>query len=120
MILDNIQTAVASIADRPGGFKASAIAEMTGETIGDVQGDLVAMVDRGELSLEYQLVCPQDGAVLGCFKRDQPLPIGQKIKADGCEPFIAEKRHFLVTYLPQAVLLQALLGSERTVKAQAA
>lgn len=116
---DDVRTAVATIVDRTHGFRASYIAEMTGKAIRDVQRELVAMVDRGELALEYQLVCPQDGAVLRRFKQGQALPIGEEIEADDCEPFVAEKRHFLVAYLPKAVLLQSVLGSERSVKAPA-
>lgn len=116
---DDVRTAIAAIADRTHGFRASYIAQATGWPIRDVQRELVAMVDRGELALEYQLVCPDDGAVLKRFGQHQRLPIGEEIEADDCEPFIAEKRHFLVSYLPEAVLLQSILGSERSGKAPA-
>ena len=116
---DDVRTAIASIADRTHGFRASYIAETTGRGLRDVQRELVEMVDRGELALEYQLVCPDDGAILKRFKQDQPLPIGEEIDADDCEPFVAEKRHFLVAYRPEAPLLQSILGRERSGKARA-
>ncbi len=77
------------------------------------------MVERGDLTLQFQLLCPDDGAVLARFDQDDPLPIGQEVAAGDCDPFVVEKRHLWVAYVPTTRLLSGLLKEARGGKAPA-
>src|SRR3712207_7553536 len=45
----------------------SAVVQRSGMAMDQVQRELVDMVDRGELDLQYQLLCPDNGAIIQRF-----------------------------------------------------
>lgn len=77
------------------------------------------MVDAGDLTLQYQLLCPSDGAVLKRFAQTDPLPIGEEVELGDCDPFTVRKRHILVAYVPTKKLLSGLLREADAGKASA-
>jgi hypothetical protein len=106
-------------AENTHGFRASYIAKRTGRPVAEIQTELVEMVDRGELVIEYQLLCPDDGAVLGRYGVDDPLPLGESVQKDDCDEFVVTKRDIWVSYKPTPRLTADLLKEARQGKAPA-
>lgn len=112
--MTDLRDVVAELAERgTGGFRASYVAQRSGRDVVEVQEALRAMVDSGELAVQYQLLCPDDGAVLRRFEQGAELPIGQRIEEGDCAPFVVQKRHLWVAYVPTRKLLTDFLKEAR-------
>lgn len=113
--MTDVRDVVAELAERgTGGFRASYVSQQTGRDMREVQQALRAMVDAGELTVQYQLLCPDDGAVLARFEQGAALPIGQQFEQGDCTPFVVQKRHLWVAYVPTRKLLTDLLKEARS------
>lgn len=113
--MTDVRDVVADLAERAtGGFRASYVAERTGRDVREVQQALRTMVDSGELTVQYQLLCPDDGAILRRFEQGAELPIGQEVEEGDCARFVVQKRDLWVAYVPTHKLLTDLLKEART------
>lgn len=107
------------VVDETAGFRASYIASLTDTDVKAVQMALIAMVDDGDLELQYQLLCPDDGNVMARFTAEEALPLGEEVDREDCTPFVVEKRHIWVAYVPTKKLTASLLREARAGKVPA-
>lgn len=116
----SVREVVADLAERStDGFRASYVSGETGRPPGEVQKELIEMVDNGELTLQYQLRRPSDGAVLRRYTSSDVLPIGEEVETDDDDPFMVRKRDVVVAYVPTQQLVTDLLKEARTPKVPA-
>lgn len=117
MSKSTVRDVIANLAERDtAGFRASYVARETGQPVADVQKELVGMVDQGELTLHYQLLCPFSGAVLARYERNDVLPIGEELDFEDCEPFTVREKNLTVAYVPTKQLLTDLLKEAKAPK----
>ena len=97
-------------------FHASFVAERAGLDFDSVQGALRDMVGRGELSMSFELTCPDGGETLAVFGPGEKLPLGSDYKCDehGSEPFLVDESAFWVTFTPTSDLLLRVNRAEAT------
>jgi hypothetical protein len=106
----DVQDVIAEVATgETRGFRASYVAKRANRPIGEVQRQLVDMVDGGKLDVFFELLCPDSGRLIQRYKADEPLPINETIKRDDCEEFDVTLSSFWVTYKPTADLAMELL-----------
>jgi hypothetical protein len=91
------------------GFRASLVANRTDRPIAEIQRELAEMVERGDLDVGYELLCPDNGRLIARYSASDPLPIGETIQRDDCEEFDVTPRHLWVTYRPSSTLAMSLL-----------
>ena len=99
---DHIDTAVEHLTDKgSSGFLASAIARRIGTNTEAVLPRLAQLVSSGDLTVRYDLLCPDNGRTIKRFSFDEELPIGQEWTDDRCDgPFVVSESDFWVMYVP--------------------
>jgi hypothetical protein len=91
------------------GFRASVVASQLGASDDEVRLALMRLVGSGELTLKFDLICPDNGRTIRRYSVEEELPIGEMESDTKCEtdePFCVEKRHIWVTFEPALEFLQ--------------
>ena len=104
MARDVLSSAVEDLTDQgAAAFRASAIASRVGDAVEAVTPGLMQMVQDGQLRLQFDLICPDNGRTIRSYSDKEQLPIGQAVSSDRCdsdEPFVVEPQHIWIQFVP--------------------
>lgn len=104
-----VRTVVEELAARGArGFRASHVATVAHEDIEKVRHDLVRLVGDGLLTMNFEVLCPDNGASVRTYGTREEIPFGQEISDERCEslaPFIVDEDLLWVTFTPSRQLL---------------
>lgn len=92
------------------GFRASVVAGRAQRPVDEVRRQLMQMVEGGQLELNYELICPDNGRTICSFDAVDELPLGQEMTDQRCEtdePFLVDKSNIWVTFKPTVELFRA-------------
>ena len=84
------------------GFYPSAVAQRARTSVQAATAALTEMVQRGDLRLRFDLVCPGNGRTVKQFNEASEVPLGTLWEDNGVcdEPFVVEKRDVMIAFVP--------------------
>ncbi len=90
------------------GFLASHVAHEAAIPLPDARRGLTELVNQGDLEVQYELLCPDNGRSIATSSQLEDLPIGEEIQDERCEsdePFAVAREDVWVRFLPSHELL---------------
>jgi hypothetical protein len=102
-------------------FRASWVADQSGVEARRAQDQLTALVSSGELTMNFEVLCPEDGRTIASFRAGEPIPVGKFLDAPDCPsgPVEVVEEELWVTFTPTDKLLldvNARLAPDRKKK----
>lgn len=91
------------------GFRASYVSRQANMPVDEVRTELMTLVQKGQLRLKFQLICPDNSKTIRSYNSEEELPLGEELSDGRCEtdePFLVEKSNIWVTFEPAGDLLR--------------
>lgn len=99
-------------------FNASYVSKRAEADPEDSRRELLRLVERGDLTLGFEVMCPESGRTISTYSREDHVPVGETIDCDLCDvgEHVVREEDIWVTFTP-TYKLSSRLGRQESPKA---